>query len=110
MNPMVTPEQASEVERRARAAGSLGESEKMPSFAATGGQIKLAAGWLIERAGFRRGLRRGQAGISSRHALALVNLGGATASEVMALATEIRAGVFERFGVQLEPEPVRVGF
>lgn len=110
MNPIVTPEQASDVERRARATGSLGEGEKMPSFSAAGGQIKLAAGWLIERAGFKRGLRRGRAAISSRHALALVNLGEASATEVMALAAEIQAGVFERFGVHLEPEPVRVGF
>ena len=61
--------------------------------------------WLVEHAGFARGYRRGGAAISTRHALALVNLGGTTA-ELLALASEIQDGVFHRFGVRLEPEPV----
>jgi UDP-N-acetylmuramate dehydrogenase len=69
--------------------------------------FKVPAAWLIEQAGFRRGLRRGGVGISSRHALALVNLNG-TARELLALAEEIRAGVRARFGVQLELEPAVV--
>jgi UDP-N-acetylmuramate dehydrogenase len=48
-------------------------------------------------------------GISTRHTLALVNLGGATASELLALAAEVRTGVFEHFGVSLGMEPVCLG-
>lgn len=81
---------------------------KVPTFATTDGMVKVPAGWLVEHAGFSRGYRRGGAGISTRHALALVNLGGSTA-ELLALAQEIQDGVAERFGVRLEREPVVVG-
>lgn len=79
-----------------------------PRYPAPDG-VKLSAAWLIERAGFARGYRRGNAGISSKHTLAIVNRGGATAVEIAALAREIRDGVHERFGVALVPEPVFVG-
>ena len=81
----------------------------MPAFPAADGRTKLSAAWLIERAGLRRGYRRGQAGISTNHTLAIVNCGGATAQEVVALAREIRERVRDRFGVTLMPEPVFVG-
>lgn len=71
--------------------------------------VKLSAGWLIERAGFVKGQARGRAGISSKHALALVNRGGATAHEILALAREIQDGVRARLGIELQPEPVIVG-
>lgn len=74
-----------------------------PSFPAEGG-VKLSAAWLVERAGFPKGTRRGGAGVSSKHALALVNRGGA-AGELLALAEEIREKVFSVFGVRLEMEP-----
>ena len=74
------------------------------------GRVKVPAAWLIEQAGFVRGYALGNAGISSRHTLALVNRGGATATEVLALAVQIAAAVEERFGIQLEMEPVMVGF
>jgi UDP-N-acetylmuramate dehydrogenase len=70
----------------------------------------VPAAWLIEHAGFGKGYRLGQAGISSRHTLALVNLGGATAAEVLALADRIADAVEERFGIRLEMEPVLVGW
>jgi UDP-N-acetylmuramate dehydrogenase len=72
--------------------------------------VKLPAAWLIEQAGFAKGYRLGAAGISSRHTLALVNLGGATAQEILALAARITEAVEARFGIQLEREPVMVGF
>lgn len=72
--------------------------------------VKIPAAWLIEQAGFFKGYRRGNAGISSRHTLALVNLGSATAEEILALAQEIRVAVRDQFGVDLEMEPVLVGF
>jgi UDP-N-acetylmuramate dehydrogenase len=76
----------------------------------SGGRVKLAAGWLVEQAGFPKGWSRGPVGISSKHALAIINRGGATAAEIAALAREIQARVQEKFGVTLETEPVFVGF
>ena len=73
-------------------------------------RVKLPAAWLIEHTGFTKGLVRGAAGISSRHTLALINRGGATAAEILALADEIAAAVQARFGIQLEKEPVLLGF
>ncbi len=82
-----------------------------PRYAVSPGLVKVPAAWLIDRAGFQRGERRGPVGISSRHTLALVNFGGnATAAQLMKLAVEIQARVMKRFGIELEMEPVRVGF
>lgn len=80
-----------------------------PSWPAPGGAIKLSAAWLIERAGFTKGTTRGRVGLSSKHALALVNRGGATAHELLALAHEIRDTVHDKLGIELVPEPVIVG-
>ncbi|MGC8626212.1 MAG: UDP-N-acetylmuramate dehydrogenase [Acidimicrobiales bacterium] len=74
----------------------------------TGTGTKVPAAWLVERAGFARGYRKGGAAISSKHALALTVLEGGTAADLLALAREVRDGVHERFGVVLEPEPVLV--
>jgi UDP-N-acetylmuramate dehydrogenase len=79
------------------------------------GRVKIPAAWLIEQAGFTKGYRLGAAALSSRHTLALVNLGdlggrGASAAEVLALANKITAAVEDRFGLRLEMEPVMVGF
>jgi UDP-N-acetylmuramate dehydrogenase len=68
---------------------------------------KLSAAWLIEAAGFK-GHREGDAGISNRHALVLVNHGHASGAELWALAQKVIAGVEAKFGVRLEPEPVVV--
>jgi len=72
--------------------------------------VKLAAGYLIERAGIRRGERHGAVGISSRHALSLVHHGGGTSAALLELARHVRDTVFVRFGVRLVPEPVFIGF
>jgi UDP-N-acetylmuramate dehydrogenase len=83
---------------------------QLPSFPTNYGFRKLPAAWLVEHAGFAKGYTRGRAGISRKHALAIVNRGGATAAEIIALKDEIQGRVFQEFGVQLEPEPVFVGF
>jgi UDP-N-acetylmuramate dehydrogenase len=80
----------------------------MPRFPAPGGNTKLSAGWLIERAGFAKGHTVGRVGISRKHALALVNRGGATARELLDLARAIQDGVRERLGIELAPEPIFV--
>jgi UDP-N-acetylmuramate dehydrogenase len=74
------------------------------SYDIGGGRFKLAAGWLIEACGLK-GAVRGRAGVSPRQALVLVNLGGATGREILALAGEVRDSVRTRFGIELEPEP-----
>ena len=81
-----------------------------PHFATSPGGVKVPAAWLIEQAGFRKGFAKGTAGISSRHTLALINRGGATSAEILALANEIQMGVETRFGIRLEMEPVMLGF
>jgi len=68
----------------------------------------------VEHSGFRKGYKRGAAGISHKHALALINLGDARgdakASDIVGLKDEIQHGVQEAWGIVLEPEPVFVGF
>jgi UDP-N-acetylmuramate dehydrogenase len=64
----------------------------------------------VEHSGFSKGYRDGPAGISHKHALALVNRGDAKASDVVGLKDEIQHGVQEAWGIPLEPEPVFVGF
>lgn len=79
----------------------------LPSWPATEGTRKLSAAWLIEASGFK-GLREGDAGVSTQHALVLVNYGKASGAHIWALAERIRNGVLQRFGVLLEPEPIIV--
>ncbi|HYR43394.1 MAG TPA: UDP-N-acetylmuramate dehydrogenase [Terriglobia bacterium] len=74
------------------------------------GKVKTAAAWLIEQAGFSKGYSLGSAGLSTKHTLALVNKGGAKADDIVRLARQIRARVRERFGIELFPEPVFLGF
>lgn len=100
VNPTLAPDAFEHFLSRAAGEGSV------PQFPQSDGRIKLAAAWLIEHAGFARGLRDGNVGLSTRHALALVAHPGARADDVWRLAERIRRGVLERFGVALEPEPV----
>jgi UDP-N-acetylmuramate dehydrogenase len=85
------------------------DKQSIPAYPAPQGEVKLSAAWLIERAGFAKGYALGNAGISSRHTLALINRGGASASEVTALRDQVIAAVASRFAVRLEPEPVWLG-
>jgi UDP-N-acetylmuramate dehydrogenase len=100
-NPILDADAFTALERRA--------PETPPAWPEPDGRVKTSAAWLVERAGFQRGYGNGRAGISTKHTLALVNRGGATTAELVALAREIAAGVKETFGVALVPEPAFVG-
>jgi UDP-N-acetylmuramate dehydrogenase len=107
-NPVLDSGQFAEVRRRT--AARSGQDASVPHFPAEDGQVKVPAAWLIEQAGFTRGYPgNGAARISSKHTLALVNPGGASAASLIGLAREIRDGVRQAFGVDLVTEPVLVG-
>lgn len=81
----------------------------IPSFE-YGEMFKIPAAWLIEKAGFHKGFTLGRAGISSNHSLAIVNCGNSTAAEIVALKDLIQKAVATKFGIELQPEPIFVGF
>ncbi|KQQ90605.1 UDP-N-acetylmuramate dehydrogenase [Arthrobacter sp. Leaf137] len=91
--------------------------ENAPRYpAGQDGMVKLSAAWLIDQAGFGKGfglepdsVSGGRASLSTKHTLAITNRGGAGASDVVAVAREVRAGVERRFGVRLHPEPLLIG-
>ncbi len=102
-NPVVTEQLYQELADRA--------DRPVPHYPAPDG-VKLAAGWLVEQAGFGKGYPdagNARCRLSTKHALALTNRGGASAAEVVALARTVRDGVRDVFGVTLVPEPVLVG-
>ena len=90
--------------------GLIFPGERMPCYPTTDGRLKLPAAWLIERSGFKKGYHRGRVAISSKHSLALINRGGATAAELLALVEEIRSSVQAKFGLSLMTEPDYIGF
>ncbi|WP_367113085.1 UDP-N-acetylmuramate dehydrogenase [uncultured Tessaracoccus sp.] len=91
----------------ADAAASLPDGA--PRFPAGEGRVKTSAAWLIQHSGFDKGHRRGSAGLSTKHVLALTNRGGATAAELVGLAREVRDGVERATGIRLRPEVNLVG-
>ncbi|HEY1983920.1 MAG TPA: UDP-N-acetylmuramate dehydrogenase [Terracidiphilus sp.] len=106
-NPVVSEEQVRHIAER-----GAKEPPRFPAGADAGSadRVKVPAAWLIEQSGFAKGYRQGSAGISSRHTLALINRGGATATEILTLAEKIKGVVRDRFGITLEMEPVLLGF
>lgn len=110
-NPIVEAEKFNEIAKIARGLKFIENDSLPPHFSAGENSMKIPAAWLIEKSGFQKGYTKtGRAGISSNHTLAIVNLGAATAADVLNLAKEIQFGVREIFGVELKPEPVFVGF
>jgi UDP-N-acetylmuramate dehydrogenase len=104
-NPVVAQAEFEVVSRRAgQRAGPV------PNYPAPDG-VKLAAGWLVERAGFGKGYPGdgAPARLSTKHALALTNRGGATTADVIGLARTVRDGVRAAFGIELTPEPILIG-
>lgn len=106
-NPIVPAAKYDEV---LAAAQQRGIEREPPKYPAGDGMVKLSAGWLVENAGFPKGYSLGEAGISRRHALAIVNRGGARAADIVALKEKVQQGVQVVFGIELQPEPVMVGF
>jgi UDP-N-acetylmuramate dehydrogenase len=104
-NPILSQAQHEDLQKRAAAKGL-----HLPSYPALESHKKVSAAWLVEKSGFARGYGLGHVGISSKHALAIVNRGGATAAEVLALKDQIQQRVQEIWDVRLEPEPVMLGF
>jgi len=92
---------------RERHRALIAHHPSLVSYPLPGGRVKLAAAWLIDAAGLK-GVTRGRAGVYEKQALVLVNRGGATGAEILALAREVQDKVFEKFGILLEPEPVIV--
>lgn len=86
------------------------EPHEVPHWPQPSGEIKLAAAWLIEQSGFKKGFALGRAGISSKHTLALINrTGDASCADLLRLRDLIALTVEQRFGVTLEQEPVLLG-
>jgi UDP-N-acetylmuramate dehydrogenase len=105
-NPVVTPERFDAL----RAALESTGAGPVPSYPTEDG-VKLAAGWLVEHAGFGKGFPGDGAAarLSGKHALALTNRGTATSADIITLARRVRDGVLGTFGIRLVPEPVLVG-
>jgi UDP-N-acetylmuramate dehydrogenase len=105
-NPVVPTAKYEEISGVAASAGFT----TPPKYPAGDGQVKISAAWLVEQSGFPKGYALGNAGISRKHSLAIVNRGGATAADILALKNEVQIGVQEKFGIHLSHEPVFVGF
>jgi UDP-N-acetylmuramate dehydrogenase len=99
-NPVVNADRADQV---------LADHPGLPSWPVADGAVKLSAAWMIERCGLK-GHRLGDAGVSDRHALVLVNHGGASGQQIWQVASAVQAAVAEAFGIPLEPEPRVVDF
>jgi UDP-N-acetylmuramate dehydrogenase len=104
-NPVLSEQQHADLQKRVEAKGLT-----LPSYPALEKSRKVSAAWLVEKSGFARGYGFGHVGLSSKHALAIVNRGEATAAEVLALKDQIQQRVEELWAVRLQPEPVMVGF
>lgn len=83
---------------------------EVPFFSVDADTVKIPAAWLIENAGFYKGYRNGNSGLSENHPLAIVNFGEAGSEDVIELKNLIQQSVREKFGIELIPEPVFVGF
>jgi UDP-N-acetylmuramate dehydrogenase len=104
-NPVLSAEEFERLSQRAAERGL-----RVPSYPALSQQSKVSAAWLVENSGFYRGYAMGPVAISTKHALAIVNRGGATAADIIALRDDIQEEVELMWGVRLQPEPVFVGF
>lgn len=98
MNPVVSREKCESL---------LAQYPTMPHYEVEGG-VKIPAGWMIEQCGWK-GRALGHAGVYEKQALVLVNLGGATGQEIVALSDAVRADVKAKFGIDIHPEAIIIG-
>ena len=109
-NPILSASATSRRWRRGWSRGWVPTRRRRRGSRTADGEVKTSAAWLIERAGFPKGFGLpGPAALSTKHTLAVTNRGAATASDVGALARQVRDGVRDAFGVTLVNEPVLVG-
>lgn len=104
-NPILSEIQFSDLASRAESRGV-----QIPSYPALDAQRKVSAAWLVEQSGFAKGFTLGAAGISHKHALALINTGHARAADILRLQEKIQQAVLQTWEITLEPEPIFVGF
>ncbi len=109
VNPVVTEAGWERLVAGVVAAGVVARASDIPAYEVEDGR-KVPAGWLVEAAGFRRGLRRGAVGLSSNHALCLVHHGGGRTADLLELARDIRDRVEQLVAIRLRPEPAFLGF
>ncbi|HEX8816821.1 MAG TPA: UDP-N-acetylmuramate dehydrogenase [Terriglobales bacterium] len=104
-NPVLSPAQYQNL-----TALPASQALQIPTYPAANAQHKVSAAWLVEHSGFPKGYSTGRVGISTKHALAIVNKGGATAADVISLKSQIQGRARELWGIDLQPEPEFVGF
>jgi UDP-N-acetylmuramate dehydrogenase len=109
-NPVVSNEEFEEIKKALIIKGIITNEENVPFFKVDDQNIKIPAAWIIEKSGFYKGFERGNAGLSSKHTLAIINRGNAKADDIIQLMNEIQNKVRDGFDVQLDPEPIFVGF
>ncbi|MEI8347621.1 MAG: UDP-N-acetylenolpyruvoylglucosamine reductase, partial [Pseudomonadota bacterium] len=102
INPVIPEEALRELEKKL-------PGISFPRYHTNGNRAKIPAAWTIEQVGFKKGFRYKNVGISSKHALALINFGGGNAEELLELAQQIQQKVFQQFGLKLIPEPTFLG-
>jgi len=105
-NPIIDKKRFAKIENRVKTFGI----ENIPFFEIDEETVKIPAAWLIENSGFHKGYELGQAGISTKHTLAIINRGDASAKDILDLKEHIQASVKEKFDIELKPEPVFIGF
>ena len=109
-NPILDEAAYLKVVDLAHTVGVLRAGEDIPHYRSPNGLTKVSAAWMIEAAGYQKGFSDGAVGLSNKHALALINKGGARAADVLRFAGDVQSLVEDRFGVRLATEPVFAGF
>lgn len=109
-NPIITKNKFQEIEKIVRKLNHIDENEEIPNFKIDNNLVKILAAWLIEKSGFQKGYTKGNAGLSTKHTLALTNRGNASAKDLINLKNEIQKKIKKNFGIDLIPEPNFIGF
>ena len=109
-NPIVSNEKFAELNKTAADLNIIEKNGYAPNYKVDEKSVKIPAAWLIEKAGFEKGYVKGNVGLSTKHTLALINRGEATAQDILDLKNEIQMRILEIFDIELKPEPIFIGF